>query len=97
MFPYLIIECDDELPSEDERPFLVAGLIAVFTREEEPFPFGIDFIGVPSEGEEYQLPAAIGPQRASHTPSRSPRVHSDTSTNCSICFFIPNSNSGRML
>jgi hypothetical protein len=59
MFPYLVIECDKELPSEDERPFLVAGLIAVFTREEEPFPFGIDFIGVPGEGEEYQLPEPI--------------------------------------
>ncbi len=59
MFPYLVIECDDELPSKDKRPFLVAGLIAVFTHEEEPFPFGIDFIEVPGEGEEHQLPAAI--------------------------------------
>jgi len=66
MFPYLVIECDDELPSEDERPFLVAGLISVFTREEEPFPFGIDFIGVAGEGEEYRLPPAIGNDLKEH-------------------------------
>ena len=54
IFPYLVIECDDELPSEDKRPFLVACLIiAVLTLEEELFPFGIDFI------EEHQLRAAI--------------------------------------
>ena len=42
IFSYLVIECDDELPSEDKRPFLVADLLSVFAREEEPCPFGID-------------------------------------------------------
>jgi len=52
--PYVHIS---ELPS-DERPFLVANLIAIYTPKEEPFPLGIDFIGVPGEGKE-ELPAAL--------------------------------------
>jgi hypothetical protein len=108
MFPYLVIECD-ELPSESERPFLVAGLIAVFTREEEPFPFGIDFIGVPGDGDEYQLPAAIGADLKHHIPRLETLVYihrlipfaqyvSSYPTQILVeCYELPNNEFGKLI
>jgi hypothetical protein len=43
--PFLIIECDKAIPDPSTTPFLVAGLIACFVIQGEPYPFGIDFIG----------------------------------------------------
>jgi len=43
--PFLIIECDKAIPDPSTTPFLVAGLIACFVIQGEPYPFGIEFIG----------------------------------------------------
>ena len=43
--PFLIIECDKAVPDPSTTPFMIAGLIAVFILQGEPYPFGIDFVG----------------------------------------------------
>jgi hypothetical protein len=46
--PFLLIECDTAVP-DPSTPFLIAGLIACFVIQGEPYPFGIDFIGKKGE------------------------------------------------
>ena len=43
--PFLLIECDTAVPDPSTTPFLIAGLIACFVIQGEPYPFGIAFIG----------------------------------------------------
>lgn len=43
VLPFLIIECST-LPDPAKQPFMIAGLVAVFTNEGGPYPFGADFI-----------------------------------------------------
>jgi hypothetical protein len=37
----MLVEFEDSVPDDKERPFLVAGLVAVFLLEGEPFPLGV--------------------------------------------------------
>jgi len=41
IFPWIILQFEDEPPPVAERPFRIAGLVAVFLAEGEPFPHGI--------------------------------------------------------
>lgn len=43
--PFLVIECNKAVPDPATTPFLIAGLIACFIVQGDPYPFGIDFIG----------------------------------------------------
>jgi hypothetical protein len=43
--PFLVIECDKSIPDPATTPFLIAGLIACFVIQGDPYPFGINFIG----------------------------------------------------
>ena len=43
--PFLVIECNKVVPGTARTPFLIAGLIACFVVQGDPYPFGIDFIG----------------------------------------------------
>jgi len=43
--PFLVIECNKTVPDPVTTPFLIAGLIACFVVQGDPYPFGIDFIG----------------------------------------------------
>jgi hypothetical protein len=64
--PWLVIECRDSTPPEGTRPFTVAGLVAVFTLVDEPFPFGVDFIGEYGNGDELNLSTAIAGDLREH-------------------------------
>lgn len=59
IFPYIILEFEDNLPPGMERPFLIAGLIAVFLLEGEPFPLGVRDIGRGGGGPPAIIPAEI--------------------------------------
>jgi len=41
IFPWIILQFEDEPPPIAERPFHIAGLVAVFLAKGEPFPHGI--------------------------------------------------------
>ena len=43
--PFLVIECEGDVPDPSTTPFLIAGLIACFIIAGQGYPFGIDFIG----------------------------------------------------
>jgi hypothetical protein len=43
--PYLIVECDGDVPPESEQCFMAAGLVCVFMAIGEAFPFGVEYIG----------------------------------------------------
>ena len=61
------MEFEDEPPPQSERPFLIAGLVAVFLLEGEPFPLGIRDIGRPGCGQPPSIPAeAADDLRPSH-------------------------------
>lgn len=57
--PFLIIECRDDIPAESKQCFLAAGLVAVFHRTGEAYPFGVEFIGIRGSSEAPLLPTAI--------------------------------------
>lgn len=59
IFPWIIVEIEDELPPPNERPFFIAGLVAVFILEGEPFPLGVRDIGHASGGEPVILPQDV--------------------------------------
>ena len=47
VFPWIILQFEADVPPPSERPFLVAGLVAVFLVEGNPFPHGILDMGQP--------------------------------------------------
>jgi hypothetical protein len=59
VFPWIILEFEDELPAPSDRPFLIAGLVVVFVLEGEPFPFGINDMGRPGLGKAPSIPTDI--------------------------------------
>jgi hypothetical protein len=59
IFPWIVVEVADELPAPNERPFLIAGLFAVFIVEGEPFPLGVRDIGHAARGEPAILPRDV--------------------------------------
>lgn len=70
IFPWCVLEFDEALPPYDERPFLVAGLVAVYLLEGKEYPIGTTYMGSPGRGT-----ASIDPDHISqdltpyHVPS----------------------------
>jgi hypothetical protein len=58
-FPLYSLGFEDNLPSGMERPFLIAGLVAVFLLEGEPFPLGVRDIGRGGGGAPATVPTEI--------------------------------------
>jgi hypothetical protein len=56
LHPWIVITMETCIPSENERPFMIAGLVAVFLLAGEPFPLGISQLGIPGDGLRLQLP-----------------------------------------
>ena len=50
IFPWCILEFIHEVPAYTERPFLVAGLVAVYLIEGDEYPSGTTYMGTPGEG-----------------------------------------------
>jgi hypothetical protein len=59
IFPWIVVEVEDELPAPNKRPFLIAGLVAVFIMEGEPFPVGVRDVGHAAAGEPAILPQHV--------------------------------------
>ena len=51
IFPWCILEFEDELPCYDERIFLVAGLVAVYILDGDGYPMGTTSMGRHGEGD----------------------------------------------
>lgn len=72
IFPWCMLEFENSLPPCNERPFLVAGLIAVYLLEGEPYPLGTTYMGSPGRG-----PVSVDPDHITqdltpyHVPSLS--------------------------
>jgi hypothetical protein len=70
IFPWCVLESEEASPPYNERPFLVAGLVAVYLLDGEEYPIGTTYIGSPGRG-----PASIDPDHISqdltpyHVPS----------------------------
>ena len=76
IFPWIVLEVEDELPPPNERPFLIAGLVAVFIVEGEPFPLGLRDIGHAAGGEPAILPQDVkGDLRPYHNASKETVYH----------------------
>jgi hypothetical protein len=56
--PFLFVECE-VVPHTSMCPFIIAGLVAKFLEENEPFPVGASFMGEPGRKEVDDLPAHI--------------------------------------
>lgn len=56
--PFLILECD-KVPELHARPFTVAGCVAVWLSEEEPYPPELGLGDLSQSDEELQLPESI--------------------------------------
>jgi hypothetical protein len=57
--PFLIVE---SIPDPTTTPFLIAGFIAYFVIQGDPYPFGTDFIGEDGRGVgllEDEMPPAV--------------------------------------
>jgi len=50
VFPWCILEFEEALPSYNDRPFFVAGLVAVYLLTGEEYPLGTTYIGSPGRG-----------------------------------------------
>jgi len=50
IFPWCILEFEETLPPYNERPFLVAGLVAVYLLDGEEYPLGTTYMGSPGRG-----------------------------------------------
>ena len=72
MPPWIFIEFEGDVPSDMERPFLVAGLVTVYIPSGDPFPvipMGASGFGYWGEGEGVDLPAeTMEDLRQNHVP-----------------------------
>ncbi len=59
ILPWIVVTMETCVPSENERPFMIAGLVAVFLLVGEPFPLGISELGIPGDGPRLQLPPGL--------------------------------------
>ena len=50
VFPWCILEFNEALPPYNDRPFLVAGLVAVYLLTGEEYPLGTTYMGSPGRG-----------------------------------------------
>lgn len=50
ILPLMLIEFQDSIPDDKERPFLIAGSVTVFVLEGEPFPLGVSCFGAQGIG-----------------------------------------------
>ena len=51
IFPWCILEFEDELPCYEDQIFLVAGLVAVYILNEDGYPLGTTSMGRQREGD----------------------------------------------
>jgi hypothetical protein len=70
ILPWIVITMETCVPSEKERPFMIAGLVAVFLLVGEPFPMGISELGISSDGPRLYLPPEL---KGSLQPYRIPQ------------------------
>jgi hypothetical protein len=71
ILPWIVITMETSVPSENERPFMIAGLVAVFLLVGEPFPLGISELGMAGDGPRLQLPPQLkGTLRPYSVPDR---------------------------
>jgi hypothetical protein len=59
ILPWIVVVMVTSVPSENERPFMIAGLVAVFLLMGEPFPLGISELGILGDGDRLQLPPSL--------------------------------------
>jgi hypothetical protein len=58
IFPWIVVTMENCVLSENERAFMIAGLVAVFLLVGEPFPLEISELIMPTgDGSRLQLPA----------------------------------------
>jgi hypothetical protein len=57
--PFCVVECGDEIPAKSDQCFLAAGLVVVFHRIGEPYPFGVDFIGIRGSSKAPSIPSDV--------------------------------------
>jgi hypothetical protein len=70
IFPWCILEFEGELPASNERPFLIASLVAVYIDENDEFPLGTSYLGMQGGGDDPDDPPHIvGDLYPYHTPS----------------------------
>jgi hypothetical protein len=69
ILPWIVVTMETCVPSENERPFMIAGLVAVFLLVGEPFPLGISELGISGDGPRLHLPPEL---RGSLQPYRIP-------------------------
>jgi hypothetical protein len=70
--PFCVVECGDEIPAESDQCFLAAGLVVVFHRIGEPYPFGVDFIGIRGSSKAPTIPSDVeNDLRPCHIPALS--------------------------
>jgi hypothetical protein len=71
IFPWLIVEFEEDVPPTAERPFLIAGLVAIYLVEGEQYPVGISRIGTPGEGPAPTVPDSVASDlRPYHVPNK---------------------------
>jgi hypothetical protein len=65
ILPWIAVTMETIVPCEHERPFMIAGLVALFLLAGEPFPLCISELGAAGDGPRLQLPpslkGALGP------------------------------------
>jgi hypothetical protein len=67
IFPWLIVEFEEDVPPTAERPFLIVGLVAIHLGER--YPLGISRIGTLGEGPAPTVPDSIASDlRPYHIP-----------------------------
>ena len=59
IFPWIVIQMEDDIPPPLQRPFLIAGFMAVFLLDGEPFPLGVMDLGTPAQGILENIPPTI--------------------------------------
>src|SRR5271170_3622956 len=70
--PFCVVECGADIPAESEQCFLAAGLVVVFHRIGEPYPFGVDFIGIRGSNKAPSIPSDVeNDLRPCHIPALS--------------------------
>lgn len=69
IFPWLIVDFEEDVPPTAERLFLIAGLVAIYLVEGEHYPLGISRIGTQGEGSAPTVPDSIASDlRPYHVP-----------------------------
>jgi hypothetical protein len=70
IFPWCMLEFEGQIWPSSKRPFLIAGLAAVYISEDEDFPLGTSYLGVQGGAQDSHDPEEITRDLYPyHTPS----------------------------